>query len=867
MDHLILPEDPIPTTLDKVPYLCVEKYDGGPFLTYPYRMRKPWVLPDMNDPLYLPYASFERLTPTPKNEQESFMQAWLFFGLLNEVLGGSYREEDFLTQVPTETGRFILCTKNLRPLLTAACESYFADASYEAQRKFDHFRQCVTLVVTVSFAFQSDFDWRLMCSIIALHEAVVFALNGTARKLGFETIPSLPWAKRFFGEAVCTQMLGGGWCPSDIERAADKFRHTQTLYFLSRMRKDEVHRDHQSCTPSSCSSFQLDLATYQTRHRQPGCRCPEATPKLDDIVKLLKNEELPLLRITQVNEDIESLKIEVVALTPDLPYVSISHVWADGLGNPRRNSVPSCQLSYVLGCVNALRASRAFFADPDTRARDAAGRPLLIWLDTLCCPVSPVEARSLALTQMRRTYQDARHVLVLDAGLQFYASDEISLVEALLRVFLSGWMNRLWTLQEANLARTVWIQFKDKVIDLDALMANMSKVGLADLALLPFTFDMNPQFRSLRPTFPYGLMDGANTSKSVATLLYELDLALHHRSTTVAADEALCIGNLLDLPANEILNVPNTAAARMGRVWELIAAKHGGIPQQIIGFEQPRLDERGKRWAPRSLLVMKHGNSDTAGTRIIRWTNPLLGVPLADGLLVKFSGIRLGLRPPDDDMIRNPWKSIPQIPEYHLLITSEHDGARYKVYSPTNIDAHAGESKAEGAAREPFLHNLVRSMPCALIQLQRATQEKNWTGLLVQIIKNEDGVLYVEHKSHIILSALLPAQNLLYDTAERLARSLRQEPVTAAVANLMPASGSEEDEESDDYKAAVESLKLRIQAVSTEALKDTRLVQAFQTMFGAGEELLHLFWRIVAEWFYHDFVGTTLPDDQIWCVD
>lgn len=33
---------------------------------------------------------------------------------------------------------------------------------------------------------------------------------------------------------------------------------------------------------------------------------------------------------------------------------------------------------------------------------------------------------------------------------------------------------------------------------------------------------------------------------------------------------------------------------------------------------------------------------------------------------------------------------------------------------------------------------------------------------------------------------MFPPQKLIYDTAERLARSLRQEPITADVARLMP---------------------------------------------------------------------------------
>ena len=102
-------------------------------------------------------------------------------------------------------------------------------------------------------------------------------------------------------------------------------------------------------------------------------------------------------------------------------------------------------------------------------------------------------------------------------------------------------------------------------------MAYLTQLGFVDLAFLPFAYDMHGQFRSLRPAFPYNLSDAASpSSKPIATLLYALDKALQHRSTTVAADDPLCIGNLLDLPVDEILSVPDTSAARLGRVWEVL---------------------------------------------------------------------------------------------------------------------------------------------------------------------------------------------------------------------------------------------------------------------------------------------------------
>lgn len=253
---------------------------------------------------------------------------------------------------------------------------------------------------------------------------------------------------------------------------------------------------------------------------------------VEDIYNALHKGELPLLKLTQRNENLESLNIEVVTYTPETPYVAISHVWADGLG--RENSVPRCQLSHLLKLVDTLRTCTAFFFDPDTRARDVEKRPLLVWLDTLCCPVSPPEAKALALAQMRRTYESLRHVLLLDAGLQTYHRHEITCVEALARVFSSGWMSRLWTLQEAKLARTLWV-------DIDELYIKMTQIG-EDVRYLPFAHDMISQYNSIRSKYPRAFFNPDwDSEKTVGTLLNELEIALHHRSVSMAEDEAICI--------------------------------------------------------------------------------------------------------------------------------------------------------------------------------------------------------------------------------------------------------------------------------------------------------------------------------------
>lgn len=865
--------------MDEVPYVCVEKYDGGPFLTYPLRKGRPWMVPELADGYQFPYAVYENWHPTPVKELESFCQTWLFFGILNEVLGSAYREDDFIRPDPSGPGKTILYSINLQPLLASSCTASFVTEPKKEHRQttLEHLIACVSSSAQVFsvIAAKPGFDWRIKCAMAAVFETVVF----NVRKAAQAPVPLPSWANLFFNDDIRQQMLGAGWCPSEIARAKDKFVCLQSLMFLSRMNRSEIVRDHSVCTTRLCSAFQIIPRTYQPKHREPHCQCRGAAPNMEDIYNALHRGELPLLKLTQANGNLESLNIEVVTYTPETTYVAISHVWADGLGNPRENSVPRCQLSHLLKLVDTLRTCTAFFFDPETRARDAEKRPLLIWLDTLCCPVSPSEAKALAIAQLRRTYESSRHVLLLDAGLQAYHRHEITCVEALARLFSSGWMSRLWTLQEAKLARTLWIQFKDGPVDIDELYIKMTQIE-SDVRFLSFTQDMMSQYDSIRSKYPRAFFNpDLDSKKTVGTLLNELEFALHHRSVSMAEDEPICIGTLMDLPLSQLVAVEATAQARMGRFWELIADKYGGIPQQILAFERPKLTQRGKRWAPKSLLTIDDRNTDIVRTRILHWTNPILGKPVDAGLLVTFPGFKLHLRDSNDGLVRNPWKAIKQIPEWRLLFTAT-TGERYEIASISHIDSHAGEGTEERGARKPFLHSIVHEGPCAIILLSGndippGANKVNQTcqGLLVQLTgsgnssdQNEDHTLFVHTKTHIILSPLLPQQELLYSTVERLARSLRTSPFTITLSQLIT-TGADQDSKSE-YTAAIEGLKTQIQEEANAALEQVLgLADAMKGTFGGEESVLGVFWRLVAEWYYHDFEGSWVGEDQMWCVD
>lgn len=140
----------------------------------------------------------------------------------------------------------------------------------------------------------------------------------------------------------------------------------------------------------------------------------------------------------------------------DVPYVAISHVWADGLGSTAETGLPTCQLRRLAALVSAIQPGAA------------------MRIESLCVPKAD-HVRTVAIELMARIYSQAAAVLVLDDGLQLCPATAPAGVQVL-RVLTSGWMRRLWTLQEATLSRALYLALADAAL-----------VPLADLTPPPPT--------------------------------------------------------------------------------------------------------------------------------------------------------------------------------------------------------------------------------------------------------------------------------------------------------------------------------------------------------------------------------------------
>ena len=131
-----------------------------------------------------------------------------------------------------------------------------------------------------------------------------------------------------------------------------------------------------------CSLRQIRNDKYETRHAEDcsgHCGSFRAVPN-----GILGNGHIPL--IMPICSDDKRPRFKLVEAGQNSRYVAISHVWSDGLGNLRDNSLPRCQLFRLSHLVSRLLVERCSID--------------LFWLDTICIPpdaLNQTESQNLAL--------------------------------------------------------------------------------------------------------------------------------------------------------------------------------------------------------------------------------------------------------------------------------------------------------------------------------------------------------------------------------------------------------------------------------------------------------------------------------------
>lgn len=821
--------------LETVPYVCEKSYDGGPFLTYPIRENRPEIVPDAADVGKKFLWQYEELQPTPNKEFEAFCQTWLFFGLINELIGNICNPTDFV-QAGKPGDRKTISTSRL-PILMEQWISSVQDGS--STMTYEHVAKCLRLTHKTLLATALEFDSSVKFCIASVGELFEYAANKAFRieNLVLENRCPASWSV-LFGEATWAERFRrSGWCPSQIGIMVRSARSLQSLYFFASMRNSVSAGRHELCDNLKCVAYKTNLKDYHTQHVNEACRCNEFCVDATSLDAVVTSGALALLRIHE-EKTLDELTVEIVASQPGSEYLALSHVWADGLGNINGNALPRCQLLQLRKLTQALRAK----SSPDNPEAE-----LLFWCDTLCCPATPGEGKNRVLAQMKNIYEQAACVLVLDSSLRAYERRAMSLEETCARIITSGWMRRLWTLQEGVLSdvqgrRRLWFQFRDEPVHLRVLWHEIVDLynhgwGQGGLAV--------------------ELLHGISSIRNFLHRadLATLDAAFQHRSVSVSSDEPLLIGTLLGLDVASILN--GSEETRIHRMWSLMPAAIHGIPQSIIFRLGPRLKEEGYRWAPSSLLYYEATNKVIAPTH----TADYQGIPTEHGLMVRLSGYHVSFPPPPSGLPVNPWDfSLGK----DLLYMRDDEACWYVACRrwPSADGDYLSEEQFGSTALRCHT-NLWITLLEANVQAQADSYQQANPALLTKLVHESNEVKYVHSYMHIHVFQYRNHFSEMLEAAYRCAQELAESAPAQRLANL---SKNKTNLESPEHKMVFDSLGPEIHRIAASGGNELALTSARQHSGRNDDALFQVFVRMMFIGRYAN-IGPRTSDSQQWCVD
>ena len=773
-----------------------------------------------------------------------------------------------------DSGGTYVRTQKLIELLGVAWKNRIPPGSEEQRSQYDYYIKCLNAASQVLYTTVPDFDWRIRLSIASLIEILRLSLNTVFLNLGtaqdFRATRVIK--AKFPNDETKTHMYRAGWCPSEIEAVAGRFMCLQSLVFLSRTKRQYPYRDHQQCTVNRCKSYQTDSSSYTPKHRESHCQCDDASFfNIENAVRNIlekNNGGIPLLKISGEGSTVQ---LEVFESNANTKYTAISHVWADGLGNPTKNSLPERQLAYLGALTKALhrkallkeaRASSNNSQQIQERVSLGGYSEILLWIDTLCCPSTPSKAKDRAIIRLRETYTKAEYVLALDSRLQLISLRETRPVETLLRVFSCGWTFRLWTLQEAILAKRLWFQFKDQAEELSVLKMELLTAPGLDVRLLGITHDLMSQFSWIEINPSDQTYDRTlRKKKAVGDALSTLDTALQHRSVTVETDEALCISTLLGLPLEDLISVSNTVEDRMSNVWRLIAEHYGGILQGILKLRYPRLETPGFRWAPKTLL--NEGTQYRGKARTLCWRDPMLGRLEVDGLHVQYPGVIVKRKQIDGHLFTDPWASLRSTKRsmndiwHRVTFTDECSGARHGL-----MIREAYRTANSSGSDHQLLEDILNTETCAIILFWSRRETTGGEGMLGQVMATKGDTPVVRNLLPLLTLRITLDATMVYDTAEKLATVFRRSKTTEAIDRLQ----REGKVESQECKDLEDALRKSVLAKAKHQLENQELAALMDRTYPSRDKIKVLV-DLVLSWYSQDYVGQNLGRDQQWCID
>ncbi|KAK4447247.1 hypothetical protein QBC34DRAFT_450366 [Podospora aff. communis PSN243] len=510
-------------------------------------------------------------------EARTFLYSWMYVGTVHEILGDVL--DDFV--IDLSNGDTVVTTAYLNAHLKTWARKIASLPPSTALSELEGAESCLNQVFALLLKHhKSNYvssNWALTADMTLSVGLLAEALDEERRSLSALYGPSTSGHRDrrlweiALPETLDLGMLLDGWCPNHIKMCRTAFGLSATFYasLLSRPHQ----RVHNLCSEDECRAYEMPSRTYTTKHIQDSCICHHVEAPYNRLESMLRAGRIPLVCLDWTSES-SSPSIKLFEWKPGRNFIAISHVWSHGLGNAETNSLPVCQLLKIESLVAKTSKSRVrqFF-----------------WIDTLSVAREPQALRRLAIEDIRRVYELADKVLVLDEELLASQISGSTHEETLMRINLSGWMRRLWTLHEQVRSNEIHFQFADGTYAANRFLEHFDNEARACQG------HENLAFRNVVAARAIGIFRHVSCLKLEVdgpTRMARLWNLLRWRHLSWASDETVCMANMLGVSPETVkglLAIPT--GLRMPRFLDLFTV----YPSALLFLQVPRLKRDGWR--------------------------------------------------------------------------------------------------------------------------------------------------------------------------------------------------------------------------------------------------------------------------------
>ena len=337
--------------------VCLTPQEGKKIRSVDYQWQMEHLPPvlDPNDPLSVPYHGGEydngnfaefptrkdfdvealqkgRLGVKSKKEAAAFLQAWLYFGLLQETLQVPFQMADFVRE--NESGQQLVTTAKLRGYLHIWKAGH--ESSKEDPAQLEARRVRVAECLENSYGVWYNFGEGVLAEIVGNEVELSIQLLASALEHAFLSVSKralgqpwaawiedadTPWRRAPRSKFLRSRLLSHGWCPSLY---SNRIFDLPMQYFVS-LFGPPSRRNHEECTDedSTCKKLNVSKAEYKTLHVEESCSCQLLKPHMEEVSEIIDNGGIPVLYL---DESDEGVKLKVVPHCRGIEYTAISHV-------------------------------------------------------------------------------------------------------------------------------------------------------------------------------------------------------------------------------------------------------------------------------------------------------------------------------------------------------------------------------------------------------------------------------------------------------------------------------------------------------------------------------------------------------------